>query len=64
MQFFIERSKLNKVWVRKMAIAASHVLERRMVMSGFSPADFGRAFEKIQMEYQTGIGAYLAPFST
>lgn len=45
-----------------MAIAASHVLERRMVMSGFSPADFGRAFEKIQMEYQTGIGAYLAPF--
>ncbi|MBA2133953.1 DUF6064 family protein [Capillibacterium thermochitinicola] len=30
-------------------------------MTGFSPADFGRAFNKIQIEYQTGIGAYLAP---
>jgi len=31
-------------------------------MSGFNPADFGRAFDKIQMQYQTGVGTYLAPF--
>ena len=31
-------------------------------MPGFSPADFGRAFDKIQAQYQSGIGAYLAPF--
>ncbi|MCL6613750.1 MAG: DUF6064 family protein [Firmicutes bacterium] len=30
-------------------------------MTGFNPADFGRAFDKIQMDYQTGIGTYLAP---
>ncbi len=31
-------------------------------MSEFSPAGFGRAFDNIQREYQTGIGTYLAPF--
>ena len=30
-------------------------------MSGFDPATFGRAFEKLVAEYQSGIGFWLAP---
>jgi len=30
-------------------------------MSGFDPATFGKAFEKIVAEYQNGIGLWLAP---
>lgn len=30
-------------------------------MSGFDPATFGRAFEKLVAEYQNGIGFWLAP---
>jgi hypothetical protein len=30
-------------------------------MSGFDPAAFGRAFEKLVVEYQNSIGLWLAP---
>jgi hypothetical protein len=61
-RLYIEGFNLNRVQVQEMAIAAFCALERRTAMTGFNPVDFGRAFEKIQMEYQTGIGTYLAPF--